>query len=199
MLYYRWPKLPKKECEDDPFSVYMTGGITAECPDWQEQVKSALEPLPLTLYDVRPNFDWKQDKKPSKWPQLHWENVVTPKCSFFIFWFCKESVCADALLQLGRLTTASHPLKMFIGADPEYTCYTEVYCQTRFFLGEPVHDDLSELIDDVKVTIMQLAEVEEKESEDDNEKEKEESDEKGSDEDADKWIGCSKSFQNLSC
>ena len=137
------------ECPNEYFGIkqklFLAGGIT-NCSDWQSEICELLKDTDFAVFNPRrTNFN-KADAE----QQIVWEHKYRLECDLVLFWFCKETLCPIALLELGyALGDKSQPI--FVGIEPGYVRRYDVELQTQLSLPKtPVVYSLRDLVDAVK-------------------------------------------------
>ena len=100
-------------------SVFLAGGVQ-NCEEWQTQLTDLID---TSLYDVvNPRG---QNSRLEVNPREHmlWEHRALDQSDSAIFWFPKGTVCATALLELGRMLerASRHSVRLVIGWHPKYS------------------------------------------------------------------------------
>jgi len=112
--------------DTDDLSVFLGGGITG-CPDWQAEMRSKLEGLPITILNPRrANFPI-EDPSAGK-EQITWEYDQLARATAILFWFPCETLCPITLYELGKWSHSHKPL--FVGVHPDYKRRFDVEMQT---------------------------------------------------------------------
>jgi hypothetical protein len=126
--------------------VFMAGGITG-CGNWQQDMRTMLEPAEIILINPR-RIEWPKDVSADSAlarEQIEWEWRAFMKSKAVLFWFPPETLCPIALFELGKITVRSGTA-LFVGCDPNYKRKFDVTVQLA--LERPsvkVVDSLDEL------------------------------------------------------
>ena len=106
-------------------SLFLAGGITG-CPDWQQEMITALSNTSLVVFNPRRTqfFSHKDAAK----EQIIWEYTHLCKATAISFWFPQETLCPIALYELGAWSMTNK--KIFIGVHPAYQRIQDVRIQT---------------------------------------------------------------------
>ena len=108
--------------------LFLAGGIT-NCPDWQSEIISLLEPIKnLTVYNPRrKNFPIGDPNAAEE--QITWEYNHLRDADLILFWFSRGSLNPIVLYELGRWGNSSDK-PIIVGLDEEYERKQDVIVQT---------------------------------------------------------------------
>jgi hypothetical protein len=107
-------------------SLFLAGGITG-CPNWQKDLVTLLQDLPLTLLNPR-RSQFSMDDPNATRMQIEWEHIHLRKATAIAFWFPQETLCPITLYELGAWSMTKKPL--FVGVHPAYQRRQDVLIQT---------------------------------------------------------------------
>ncbi len=113
-------------------SLFLAGGITG-CPNWQQEVATALKDLPITLLNPRQKSFPIEDSTAAL-EQIKWEYRHLRKASAISFWFPHETLCPIVLYELGAWSMTDKPI--FVGVHPDYQRKLDVEIQTSLVRPE---------------------------------------------------------------
>jgi hypothetical protein len=132
--------------DGDEASLFLAGGITG-CPNWQSEVVTKLQDLPLIIYNPRrSNFPQHVDAAKE---QIAWEYSHLRKATAISFWFPKESLNPIVLYELGAWCMTSKTL--FLGVHPDYQRVQDVVIQTALVRPDiSIVQTLEELIQNIR-------------------------------------------------
>ncbi len=107
-------------------SLFLAGGITG-CPNWQQEVASALKDETITLLNPR-RKSFPIEDSTAALEQIQWEYRHLRKASVISFWFPHETLCPIVLYELGAWSMTDKPI--FVGVHPDYQRKLDVEIQT---------------------------------------------------------------------
>jgi hypothetical protein len=107
-------------------SLFLAGEITG-CQDWQKELRTLLQDVPLTLLNPRRSH-FAMDDPDAAQIQIEWEHIHLRKATAIAFWFPHETLCPIALYELGAWSMTRKPL--FVGVHPAYQRRQDVLIQT---------------------------------------------------------------------
>ena len=107
-------------------SLFLAGGITG-CPDWQQEMVSLLQDIPLVLFNPR-RADFPIHDPSAASQQITWEHIYLREATAIIFWFPCETLCPIVLYELGAWSMTQK--RLFVGVHPDYQRRQDVLLQT---------------------------------------------------------------------
>ncbi len=132
-------------------AVFLAGGITG-CPDWQSEVRSALDGVAIDVLNPR-REDFPIDDPEAARGQIAWEHAHLRAADAVLFWFPSGAVQPIALYELGAWSMTDKPL--FVGTARDYERRLDVVVQTH--LARPdvvVRDNLGDVMADAMRHLM---------------------------------------------
>lgn len=114
-------------CQGDGPNLFLAGGITG-CPDWQVEVREALNHTHWTVFNPR-RADFPIHDPRAAEAQIRWEYTHLRLAHAILFWFPVESIQPIALYELGAWSMTNKPL--FVGTHPDYPRRVDVEVQTK--------------------------------------------------------------------
>jgi hypothetical protein len=118
-----------KAPNDEPpefVSVFLAGGIS-NCPDWQNEVTTALDEFPVTIFNPRRGVF--PDELTAEEEQIRWEFEGLRSANLIAFWFPKETLNPITLFEFGAAMERSSPI--IVGIDPKYARKVDLEIQIK--------------------------------------------------------------------
>lgn len=140
MLYTTNNKLPTRF---HSLPVYLAGG-SAGCPDWQSKLLGLIDQDGFDVVNPRRSKGLAKNSMEDRL-QLEWEHRALQHANIVLFWFPKESECATAMFEYGKILERADTLglRIIAGYDPEYAHAAYLELQTQLAVDWAENDDLA--------------------------------------------------------
>ncbi len=130
-------------------SLFLAGGITG-CPDWQKEMITKLQDLPLAIFNPR-RTHFPQHINVDR-EQIEWEYTYLRKATAVSFWFPEETLCPITLYELGAWSMSDK--KIFLGVHPNYQRIVDIKIQTALVRPDiTLVQTLDELIQSIRSSL----------------------------------------------
>lgn len=106
--------------------LFLAGGIT-NCPDWQTEILTHLNHLPITIANPRRTEAFKPEDEEA---QIAWEFNALKTTQAILFWFPEETLCPITLFELGKFTMRKS-IPVFVGTHVNYKRKNDVFFQLQ--------------------------------------------------------------------
>ncbi len=135
-------------------TVFLAGGIT-NGPWWQDEVITALDEFPGTIFNPR-RRDFPIGDPDASVEQIEWEWRVLRQVDLVQLWFPCETICPIVLYELGAALERDQ--QVVVGIHPEYSRRQDVEIQSGL-MGTQVIVGFEDFIEKLKAEIGWLADV----------------------------------------